>query len=901
MKQAKKEATFGGWLRKRRRELDLTQQALSERAGCTRITLRRIEAGTLKPSEHLAETLVKILGIPNLERKAWVQFARGEADHPDPAQFPLKTNLPSLLTSFIGRKKEMSEIEGALSNYRLVTLTGSGGIGKSRLSLQIAVDLLSTFPDGVWFIELASLSDPNLLPQTIQNTLGVIEQKGPTTLQALTEHLKEKRVLLVLDNCEHLVEACASFAFELLSQTNHLKILASSREALGVHGEFAWRVPPLSAPQTGMDAETDQLSRYEAVKLFIERARLIDPKFTADETNASHVARICSRLDGIPLAVELAAARLKTLSVEQIHARLDDRFTLLTNGARTAPSRHQTLQAAIDWSYDSLSENEKTLFRRLAVFTGGWSLEAAESICSGNGVEKKDVMDLLTSLTQKSLIHTGEIPGGIRYEQLETIRQYGQEKFYASEEADLVRDQHLRYFVELAKHAEPDLRSSAQVKWFVLFEQEMSNLRSAIAWAKGTDKQAFLQLTSSLWAFFRSFEYKNEGIEWLSSAITENKSTQTELLSTAMARLSYLHLYISVVQEQAEDYAAAALDLSRQVNDKPAEALALISLAGLELERMNGKFGAGHTEQALEIAQDLKDHWLVSTALIQKARFTQLKNPAESMAVFEKGLREAQASGDRRLISSGLFWMFLNLLASGNFVRAKEVARQRIKVANEIGEKDGVIYTLIGLAGIGLYEEDYVSSKEHAATAIRLSKAYNHNSGLLNALGVAGLANLATKTLPKALELSAEMERLFLSENSRIKSDIGYPVFLRIWAYVLEGDLENAKKNARGLITIYERDNNILISIEYFRVFAALAFVGGCHETNAKLTSLAVKLHERVLIAYFDHPFMTRLRAKQLAKSRKALGEKAFKAAWEQGQKMTLDAAKELTLELLSL
>ncbi|MFN8381039.1 MAG: helix-turn-helix domain-containing protein [Anaerolineales bacterium] len=899
MIQAKDELTFGVWLRKRRRDLDLTQQALADRAGCTRITLRRIEAGTLKPSEHLAETLLKLLGVPSQERKAWIEFARGSADHPEPAQSSQRTNLPSHLTSFIGRKKEIPKIKGALSKHRLVTLTGSGGIGKSRLSLQVAADLLNIFPDGVWFVELASLSDPNLLPQTIQNTLGLIEQKNTPPLQILQEYLKEKKILCVLDNCEHLVEACATLAFNLLSHTIHLKILASSREALGVQGEFAWRVPSLSVPVTtdkGLDA--DQLSQYEAVKLFIERAHLIEPAFTLDETNASFVARICSRLDGIPLAIELAAARLKTLSVEQILTRLDDRFSLLTNGARTLPSRHQTLRAAIEWSYISLSENEKTLFRRLAVFSGGWSLEAAETICSGNGIKQEDVLDLITSLVQKSLIHTSEFRTGVHYEQLETIRQYGQEKFLASDEVELLRNRHLQYFMELAQRAEPALRSSAQVQWFNLLEREMSNLRFAIVRAEETDKKAFLQLTSSLWSFFRSLEHKDEGIEWLSKAIAANKDTPTPLLSTAMARLSYLYLYLSLVQERAEDIALTALDLSRQLKDKPAEALALISLAGLELERMNGKFGAEHTEQALGIAQELKDHWLLSTALIQKGRFTQIKNPVESLVIFEEALKEAQTSGDKRLIYSGLFWMFINILATGQLARAKDIAHQCVLAATEIGDKDGIIYSHNALAGIGLFEEDYASSKEHAETIIRLSKAYQHNSGLLNGLGSAGLVNLATKNIAQVLELSAEMDRLILSKGGRLKSDTGFPVFLRIWAYVLERDLKNARNNARELIPLYTQDDNVLLSIEYFRVFAALAYMDGCHETNIILTSFAKRLHERVALAFFDYPFMSRLRAEQLAQSRGVLGEDAFHQVWEKGQKMDLKEAKKYTLEL---
>ncbi|HNB41852.1 MAG TPA: AAA family ATPase, partial [Anaerolineales bacterium] len=849
------------------------------------------EAGTLKPSEQLAETLLKLLGIPDLERPAWVRFARGLGESPAPAQFS-QTNLPSQLTSFIGRKKELSEIKDALSKYRLVTLTGSGGIGKSRLSLQVGTDLLSTFPDGVWFIELASLSDPSLLLHTIQNTLGLIDQKNQPALLALQEHLKEKKALFILDNCEHLIEACAKLAFDLLRQTTHLKILASSREALSMHGEFAWRVPSLSLPDANSITEAEQLSQYEAVNLFIERAQLINPNFKLDENNASSIAQICSRLDGIPLALELAAARLKTLSVEQIHTRLDDRFNLLTNGARTLPHRHQTLQATIDWSYNLLSENEKVLFQRLSIFSGGWSLESAESVCSGNGIHKKEVLDLLTSLAQKSLIQPYETPSGIRYEQLETIRQYGQEKFLASGEADILRKQHLQYFIELANQSEPELRGPAQMKWFNLLGQEMGNLRHALSWAQETDKGAFLQLASSLWSLFRSLEHKDEGLAWLSKAVEENKDTQTELLSTAMARLSYLYLYLSIVQEQAEGYAITALGLGRQLKDKYAEALALISLAGLELERMNGKFGLEQTEQALEIARNLDDHWLIATALIQKARFTQVKSQVESMEVFEEALREAQSSGDKRLIYSGLFWMFINLLATGQFIRAHEVAHQCIILTDEIGDKDGIIYSHAALAGMGLYEENYPASIEHAETVIRLSKAYHHNSGLLNGLGTAALANLAMKNYPQTLSLSDEMERLTVLKGGRLNTDTGYHVFLRVWVYILAGDMECARKQAKELIRLYQLDNNFLLNIEYFRAFAALAFVDGDHASHITLTSFGMKLRERAVAAFFDHPFMIRLRGEQVAKSREILGEEAFNRAWEEGQKITMEQTK---------
>lgn len=888
MIQKKSEITFGEWLRKRRRELDLTQQELADQTGCARITVRKLESDLLKPSKELAELLLKKLGVPNSELSKWVLYARGLAGYPTHNQVSVRTNLPAQLTSFIGREREMDEVKDALSKHRLVTLTGSGGAGKTRLSLQVAAGLPNAFPDGVWFIELAPLSDPALIPQTVQNTLGLLENKNVGVLESLQEYLKSRKTLLVLDNCEHLIQDCANLANNLLSRSTDLKILVSSREALDVMGEFAWRVPSLAFPDVNHIPDVERLSQYEAIKLFVERAELVDPKFKLNENNAPSIAQICIRLDGIPLAIELAAARLKTLSVEQIHARLDDRFNLLTNGGRVALPRHQTLRATIDWSYNLLSEDEKTLFRRLAVFTGGFGLEGAESVCMGDGIRKEDVLDLLTGLVHKSLINAEESSEEVRYRRLETIRQYGKEKFIVTDEAEKIRERHLHFYVELAERAEPELRGPNQAVWFKRLEVEMDNLRSAMGWARERDGKSFLRLASSLWPFFRSLEYRNEGIEWLIKAVEENGDMQTKLLSTAQARLSNLCSYFSVDQDSTEKYANAAIELGGSVNDKFAVALALISLSELALERRDGVAGTRHIEQALEIARMLEDHWLISTALYEKGKFSQIQNPMIGRTVIEEGLAEARLSGDKRLVCIGLFWMIPNLIITGDFTLAKACAQERLPIATEIADKDGIIFSQIALGNIGLYEEDYLLSEEYAENAINLGKSFNHNSGLLHSLGIAGLANLASRNFPRVLELAQEME-IVLMRGGHFKTDVGYHLFLRAWVAILKGDVEGVSAGAKEIINTYRNEKNILIYIESLRILASWKFIVGSHDQCVILSGVAEGLRQKVILSYFDYPFMTKYRAGQVARCREVLGEEVFNKAMEKGSALTVE------------
>jgi predicted ATPase/class 3 adenylate cyclase len=421
-----------------------------------------------------------------------------------PAEFrPLRSldayphNLPVQLTTLIGREAEIEALRQRLHEpqTRLVTLTGPAGVGKTRLALQVATGLLDAFPDGLRLVEFGSLLDPARVPQAVAEPLGAREEPGRALPATLAAVLRPKRVLLVLDNCEHLIEACAALAARLLRACPHLRILATSREPLGITGELTWRVPPLGLPDVVPDLpdlDADQphavecLARAEAVQLFVERARLAQPGFALTSENAQAVAHICARLDGLPLAIELAAARVRALSPEQIAARLHDRFRLLTGAGRTGTERHQTLRAALDWSHHLLSEQERALFRRLTVFTGGRSLAAAEAVCAGNGIEPREVLDLLTQLVDKSLLYTDGQDGEVRYWMLETIWQYGRERLREAGEADALRARHAAYYAALAEGVGPKLQGPEPARWLDLLKQEQENLRAALAWCQAS-------------------------------------------------------------------------------------------------------------------------------------------------------------------------------------------------------------------------------------------------------------------------------------------------------------------------------------------------------------------------------------------------------------------------------
>ncbi|MBK8552251.1 MAG: adenylate/guanylate cyclase domain-containing protein [Ignavibacteria bacterium] len=396
---------------------------------------------------------------------------------------PLKTldarpnNLPVQLTNFIGREKEIIEIKNLLSEFRHITMLGPGGTGKTRLALQVAADLIDEFSNGVWVIELAPLFDPLLVPSAFVRTLGITEPPGQDTLSTLVNYLKDKEILLILDNSEHLINACANITEKLLKNCCGLKIIVTSREALRSDGEYTYRVTSLRHPQPKETNTLQELSQFEAVRLFIERALAVNSGFRVNNENAPALAEICYQLDGIPLAIELAAARIKILSVEKICEKLNDRFKLLTSGKRTALPRQQTLRAMIDWSYDLLTDKEKILFQRLSVFSGGWTLEAAEEVCSDDNIESYEIIDTHTNLLDKSLISSTETSGNIRFYMLESLKQYAIEKL-GTDSVTAVK--HLNYFMKLADHEQMRKDGMEVIDWVNLIDSEIDNIRTAI-------------------------------------------------------------------------------------------------------------------------------------------------------------------------------------------------------------------------------------------------------------------------------------------------------------------------------------------------------------------------------------------------------------------------------------
>jgi len=615
-----------------------------------------------------------------------------------PADFPpLKTleayrhNLPTQMTSFVGREKEMEEIKQAILTHRLMTLTGSGGTGKTRLSLQVAADLLDQFPDGVWFVELAALTDPDFIPQTILSAAGIPEQTGRTVLQLLMDYLHEKKLLFVLDNCEHLIEASAKLVDTLLSNSSTLNIMATSREALGITGEMIWHVPSLSLPDAKQLPTMEKLSQYEAVQLFIERATLVQPHFQVTAENAPALAQICSRLDGIPLAIELAAARVRALSIEQIAKRLDDRFRLLTGGSRTALERHQTLRATIDWSYNLLSADERLLLRRLSVFAGSWTLEAAEQVCVETGGDL-DVLDLLTHLVDKSLV----IMDGSRYHMLETTRQYAREKLLDSEEGKALRDQHFAYFLVLAEEGDKEMRGPNQIEWLHRLNAMRDNFRAALEWVIETQQtKAALQMARKLdWSWFVRGEH-NEGRHWLGRVLAlPDMPEYPESYAEALTQLAH-HTWLIIGPKEARPSVERALAIARAHDDKPNTAKALAVLGLVLTHEHNFAAARSMLEESRALFREVHDQWGYATAVICLALGYYLQDDrATALALHEQALELFREAGDRYFESVGLRFIGNLLVKQDNLRRGVAALREALILVQQLDGK-WEIYALI--------------------------------------------------------------------------------------------------------------------------------------------------------------------------------------------------------------
>jgi predicted ATPase/class 3 adenylate cyclase len=642
-----------------------------------------------------------------------------------PSTFPpLKTldaflnNLPIQLTTFIGREHEMAEVKQALNDRRLVTLTGSGGTGKTRLSLQVAAELLEKFEHGVWFVELAPLTDPELIPQTILSAIGIQEHPGKPPIEVLKEYLHEKKTLILLDNCEHLIEASARVVHTLLNAAPKIRILASSREALGVKGELSYPVPSLSLPDIKHLPAIEQLSQYEAVRLFIDRASLVVLHFVVDRISAPFIAQICYRLDGIPLAIELAAARVKVMSVEQISRRLDDRFRLLTGGARTSLPRQQTLRALIDWSYDLLSESERRLLCRLSVFAGSWTLEAAEEVCAGDGIEAYEVLEVLTQLVNKSLVVLAEHSqsGETRYRILETIRQYAREKLLEAGGGDVVRDKHLSYFVKLVEQAEPELYRSNQVFWMNKLDDEIDNLRMAMEWAIANDVELGLRIATIPWRFWQGRSYFQEEEDWLKRLLEQYKITNA-------LHAQALTIHSSCRFRQGDISAAIALakqslEMARTLSDKQAEALSLSFLGATIAVQGNIGEATPLIEQALAIYRSLGDK--IGQADTTEWLAFNNNDIERSIAYTKESLELARELGDLSGIVSHLCWLSRLVFWMGDFTSAIAWLDEALSIARQLGDQGGEIYVNSTYGELSHWQGNYPQAIAYFENAIQL-------------------------------------------------------------------------------------------------------------------------------------------------------------------------------------
>ncbi len=636
-----------------------------------------------------------------------------------------KHNLPSQLTSFIGREKEIETVQhllarggaGKRSMNRLLTLTGAGGSGKTRLALQVASAALDIFPDGVWFIDFGPLTDPALMPQTLLTTLGLREQADSSTLVIVSNFLQSKRALLILDNCEHLIQTCALLVETLLHACPALHILATSREALNVRGERLYLVPTLTTPDPAQ-ADQDALPRYEAVRLFVERAQAALPGFELTNDNMLAVALVCHQLDGIPLAIELAAARVKALRVEQIAARLENRFDLLTGGSRTALPRHQTLHALIDWSHDLLLEPERMLFRRLAVFAGGWTLEAAEAVCAGSGVETDAVLDLMSQLVNKSLILAEREQGQeARYHMLETIRQYAGERLLQAGEGDRLRNRHFEFFLQWAEQAEEQLRGSRQLEWLPRLEDELDNLRAALEWglSRAEHSEAYLRFAGALFSFWSLRGRITEGRDWLDRALTNPASPR---IGAARAKALYAAGYLARLQgdltiARASLEASAALWRRSGSTNQTGLAGALATLAETIRRLGDPATARALASEAIALSRERGDRWGLAYSL---SMLGLALRDQEDFALAHATLQESIASwrdlGDLwglRLTTDHLADLALR---QGDYKEAQRCFADYLPMARKLGDQESAIWSLLGfgVAALNLGDQDQAKS-----------------------------------------------------------------------------------------------------------------------------------------------------------------------------------------------
>jgi predicted ATPase/transcriptional regulator with XRE-family HTH domain/uncharacterized protein HemY len=822
-------ATFGALLKRYRIAAGLSQEALAEQARLSARAISAYERGLRQaPYRDTLGQLVEALGLSATEQaalEATVQRRRGPkaALHPGIGPMPPaiagRTNLPTQATSFVGRQRELIDVTSLLEQTRLLTLTGTGGCGKTRLALQVATGLVSAYADGVWLVDFAPLADPFLVPRVITAAAGVRDEPGQPLLDTLVAALRARRLLLLFDNCEHLLSACAQVADRLLHECPRLRILATSRQALDVVGEVARRVPSLSVPAEQSVLPIESMSRYEAVQLFVERALTARPSFVVRRDNALAVAQVCRRLDGIPLAIELAAARVRILSVEQIAQRLDDRFRFLTGGNRDGLPRQQTLRATLDWSYSLLAEPERALFRRLAIFVGSFNLDAVEAVAERTGRRMPgaghwgwselhtlphpndnapSIPDLLTDLVDKSLVQVEEEAGEARYRLLETLRQYGREKLIEAGEANAARRRHRDWYRGLVERAEPELTGPRQGVWLDRLEREHDNLRAVIegSIADSDDLAEGLGIAAALLRLWIARGHLGEGRYLIANLLGAATATSGMRQTTAGAAALHAAGFAAFFQG---DYAAMRqigeewLAVARELGDERGIWMANDMLARVFLNQGDYPRARDIFVNQLAVMRRLEYPFGINSALVGLGVLARLQGDYERAVTYcEECLAVSRAAGDLWFVGQALSNLGLARYQQGQYGVARKQFAEALALRRELRDRSGIAWSLINLGDVELAQGDYARARSRLEESLTILSDLGDRSGRADALASLGSVALAQRDYATA--------RACYVESLTLRRDLGHRLAMPAMLEDLAGLAVAENKSARALV-----------------------------------------------------------------------------------------------------
>ena len=727
------DGAFAQLLKEHRLAAGLTQETLAERAGLGVRTIQGLEGGENQPLRGTLHRLAVVLNLSEEERARFLAVATPTPRRPstagaDLARQPLSVpshNLPVQLSSFVGRRREIATVTALLASTRLLTLLGTGGVGKSRLALHVAAGLVDRFPDGVWLVELAPLAEPDLVPGAVLAAMAIPQQLGRSALDSVLVAMRTRQLLLVLDNCEHLLEGCARLAEALLQTCPHVRILATSREAVAVTGETRWRVPSLSLPATDQHERLKPVADCEAVQLFLERAAAVQPSLSLTAANAPIVAGICTQLDGIPLALELAAARLSAMGVADLADRLDQRFRLLTGGSRGTLPRQQTLEATVTWSYDLLTPQEQMLFARLSVFARGWTVAAAEAIGAGGSIAPEEVLDLLSRLVDKSLVVPEVLDdGGTWYRLLETLRQYGWQRLTATDEMAAVQRRHAVYYLALSERADQELIGPRALYRFDELEREHDNLRAALNWCLAWREQVQrmddisaveigLRMAGNLRWFWLFHDHHREELAWLDRALPRGSEAPIDVRARALLTAGILAGFINDLS-RSQTLLAESVALWREGGERRQLPVALGTFGWTLWRNGEEEQAAQVLEESLALARVVGEPWLIAFALMQDifrvANSAAIERAAERSRAWAAGveaLRLFRAVGDG--VNGTILQAHLGQIAlyEGDNERARAAFVGCLPTLGALGWRSAVAETLIRLAGAAHAQGDH--------------------------------------------------------------------------------------------------------------------------------------------------------------------------------------------------